>query len=86
MKRTQLYLDDDIAKVLKAVSRQTGTTISSLVRDCVREKFGQREPVDRVAMARELAGIWKDRDDLGTTSGYVRRLRKGSRLKKLSHG
>ena len=32
MKRTQLYLDDDMARILATVSRQRGATISELVR------------------------------------------------------
>ena len=86
MKRTQLYLDDDIAKVLATVSRQTGVTVSSLVRDCVREKFGRRESIDKSAMAKEIGGVWKDRDDLPSTARYVRNLRKGSRVKNMSRG
>jgi hypothetical protein len=86
MRRTQLYLDDDIANILSAISRQKGTTVSSLVRECIREKFGPRTEIDKAAMAREIAGVWKNRKDLDTTEQYVRRLRKGKRLKKLSNG
>ena len=83
MRRTQLYLDEEIAKVLSTVSRQTGRTISSLVRDCVREKFGPRDTVDKAALASEIAGVWSTRTDLGPTARHVRNLRKGTRLKKL---
>jgi len=86
MKRTQLYLDDDIAKILSTVSRQKGTTVSSLVRECIREKFGPRHEIDKAALAREIGGIWERRTDLGSTTKYVRRLRKGKRLKNLMHG
>ena len=83
MKRTQLYLDDDMARILATVSRQRGATISELVRECVREKFGQTGTLDRAAMARRLAGIWKDRTDLGDTGRFVRRLRQGTRRRRL---
>ena len=83
MKRTQLYLDDDMARILATVSRQRGATISELVRECVREKFGQTGVLDKAAMARRLAGIWKDRADLGDTRRFVRRLRKGTRRRRL---
>ena len=43
MKRTPLYLDEDIARILSAVSRQQGRTVSELVRECVREKFGEEK-------------------------------------------
>jgi hypothetical protein len=84
MKRTQLYLDDDIANILSTLSRQRGTTISSLVRECIREKFGPRQQVDKAALAREVGGIWKKRTDLGGTARHVRKLRKGRRLKNLN--
>jgi hypothetical protein len=86
MKRTQLYLDDDIAKILSTVSRQQGTTISCLVRDCIREKFGPRQQVDKAALAREIGGVWKKRKDLGPAGQYVRKIRKGSRLNKITNG
>ena len=83
MKRTQLYLDDDMARILATVSRQRGATISQLVRECVREKFGQKDAIDKTAMARRLAGLWKNRADLGDTGRLVRRLRKDSRRRRL---
>jgi hypothetical protein len=86
MKRTQLYLDDDIANILSAVSRQQGTTVSSLVRECIREKFGPRQQVDKAALAREIGGVWKKRRDLGATAERVRKLRKGRRLKNILDG
>ena len=66
MKRTQLYLDDDMARILATVSRQRGATISQLVRESVRATFGRAGALDKPAMARRLAGIWKDRTDVGT--------------------
>ena len=86
MKRTQLYLDDDIAKILSTVSRQQGKTISELVRECVREKFGARQKIDKTELARELGGIWKDRKDLGETAKYLRKLRRDIRSKRLRNG
>ena len=79
MKRTQLYLDDDIAKILSTVSRQRGTTVSELVRECIREKFGRKENVDKSELARRVGGVWKNRTDLGDTGKYLRRLRKDTR-------
>lgn len=40
MRRTQLYLDDDLWRVLQARSRQDKTTVSELVRKAVRERYG----------------------------------------------
>ena len=86
MKRTQLYLDDDIAKILSTVSRQKGQTISELVRECVREKFGRKENIDKAELARQLGGVWKNRKDLGETKKYVRRLRRDTRRERLKDG
>jgi hypothetical protein len=38
MKRTQLYLDEEMARALAALSRQKRTTVSELVRESVQEK------------------------------------------------
>jgi len=86
VKRTQLYLDEDIAKILSSISRQQKKTVSELVRECVREKFGRKKTLDKAALAREIAGLWKDRKDLGSTDRLIRRLRKGSRMERLKLG
>ena len=53
------------------------------LRTCAgREKYLSGKDVDKVALARQLAGIWKDRKDLKAIGPAVRRLRKGIRLKK----
>lgn len=83
MKRTQLYLDDDIARILATVSRQTGATISELVRECVRKRYGGKHNLDQTALVRELAGIWKDRKDLRNAERFIRKLRKGTRRRRL---
>ena len=86
MKRTQLYLDDDIARILSTVSRQRGQTISELVRECVREKFGRKEKIDKTELARQLGGLWKNRKDLGDTKQYLRTLRTDTRRQRLKNG
>jgi len=86
MKRTQLYLDEEIAKILSTVSRQQGKTVSELVRECVREKFGHKKTVDKAALARQLAGLWRQRRDLGKTVRLIRRLRTDSRRERLKLG
>ncbi|MGA2038605.1 MAG: ribbon-helix-helix protein, CopG family [Bryobacteraceae bacterium] len=83
MHRTQLYLDDDLWKLLHAIARDAGSTISGVVRGAVREKYGIDPAIRREAF-QQVAGLWKDREDLGGTAQYVRRLRGGSRLKKLA--
>jgi hypothetical protein len=82
MKRTQLYLNEDIWKALHVRSRQQGTSISELVRQAVRDKYGS-SPASRRQAMQALVGLWKDRKDLPDSTTYVRRLRKGNRLKKI---
>jgi hypothetical protein len=82
MKRTQLYLNEDIWKALHIRSRQQGTSISELVRQAVRDKYGSSPARRRQAM-QALVGMWKDRQDLPDSTTYVRRLRKGKRLRRI---
>lgn len=86
MKRTQLYLDEEMARTLAALSRQKGTTISELVRESVQEKYMSKRDMDKVSLARQLSGIWRSRKDLDEIDQTVRRLRKGKRLKRLGLG
>ena len=81
MKRTQLYLDDDLWKTLHIRAGQCGQSVSELVRRALREKnlgAGNR----RDAM-QAFVGIRKGRRDLPDTETYVRELRKGDRLERL---
>ena len=86
MKRTQLYLDEGMARTLAALSRQRGTTVSALVRESVQEKYMSRREMDKVSLARQLCGVWSKRKDLRDIDRTVRRLRKGTRLKRLGLG
>jgi hypothetical protein len=83
MKRTQLYLHEDIWKVLHIRSRQQRTSISDLVRQAVREKYGS-SPVGRREAMQALVGLRKDLKDYPDSTAYVRRLRKGRRLGRIS--
>jgi len=81
MRRTQLYLPENLWKSLHLRSRQRGTTISQLVREAVGDKYGESHAGRQQAM-QALVGLWKDRRDLPDTQSYVRQLRKGRRLKR----
>ena len=82
MRRTQLYLDDELWGTLRLRSQQAGTTVSALVRQAVREKYLTGLAGRHQAM-QAFAGIWKNRPDLPRAKAYVRALRKGSRLERL---
>jgi len=83
VKRTQLYLDEEMARTLAALGRQRGKTVSELVRESVQEKYMSRKEIDKVSLARQLSGVWHDRRDLKEIDRTLRRLRKGTRLKRL---
>ena len=83
MRRTQLYLHEDIWKALHIRARQQRTSISELVRQAVRDKYGRSSAGRKEAM-QAFVGMWKDRRDLPDSSTYIRRLRKGSRLKRIA--
>lgn len=83
MKRTQLYLNESIWKTLHVRSRQSSTSISELVRQAVREKYGKSPAARKQAML-AMVGIWKDREDLPDSTSYVRQLRKGTRLGRIT--
>lgn len=82
MRRMQLYLDDDVWKALQIRAQQSHSTISELVRQAVREKYLDNAS-NRKEMLLSVVGIWKDRTDLPDTETYIRRLRKGDRLKRI---
>ena len=82
MRRTQLYLDDDLWNALHVSARKQGSTISELVRQAVRERYLGKLDERRNAM-RNFVGIRADRADLPDTAKYVRSLRRGSRLERL---
>jgi metal-responsive CopG/Arc/MetJ family transcriptional regulator len=82
MRRTQLYLDEDLWKALHARARRERTTVSELVRQAARDRF-LRNSEERRADMMAAVGIWKDRTDLPDTETYVRELRRGTRFKRL---
>ena len=45
MRRTQLYLDDDLWSALHAHAQREHTTISQLVRDAARDRYQQALPL-----------------------------------------
>ena len=82
MRRTQLYLDDDLWKALHARARLSGSTISELVRKAVRERYLGRLDQRKRAM-QAAVGLWKDREDIGDSAAFVRKLRRGTRLQRI---
>jgi hypothetical protein len=79
MKRTQIYLDEELINILKIESKLRKKKVSMLIRETLRAKYLNKEK--RIVLLDKAAGIWKDRDF--DTNEYVRGLRKSKRLKEL---
>lgn len=83
MRRTQLYLDEQLWGALHARARREKTTVSDLVRQAVRERYLGDRDQRRTAM-QQFVGIRKsDAGNIDSTE-EVRRLRRGSRLERFS--
>jgi hypothetical protein len=78
VRRTQLYHDEDLWKVLQVRARQEKTTVSELVRQAVRERYLSKAEERKAAMT-AVIGIWKDRDDIQDSTEYVGQLRSDRR-------
>lgn len=82
VKRTQLYLDEDLWNALHIRAGQEKTTVSDLVPVGVRERYLGKVAAREEAMT-DFIEVWKDRADLRDPVAYVRRLRKDQRLERL---
>jgi len=81
MRRTQLYLDDDLWQALHTRAAIEKTTISDLVRTAARERYlGDIEKRREAMMA--IVGLWSDHTDLPDTETYVRNLRDDDRMER----
>jgi hypothetical protein len=77
VRRTQLYLEDDMWQALQLRARQSGSTMSELVRKAIRDAYLGRS-IDRKAAMTGIIGLWKDREDIGDPQEYVRKLRRAT--------
>ena len=79
MVRTQLYLDEAIHRRLRELAEKQGRTVSELVREALIRVYAPAEEDLRVATLDGLAGLWRDRKDIGKKGEYVRQLRRDTR-------
>jgi hypothetical protein len=82
VRRTQLYLEDDLWMALKVRAKDEGTSISELVRLATRERYMVNSEERRDAMM-GIVGLWKDRSDLLDTEDFIRNLRQDNRFERL---
>jgi len=83
VKRTQLYLDEDLWQALHERARSEQTTISDLVRRAARERYLIDLDKRRAAMEK-FVGSSKDRWSFEDTEAYIRSLRRSARLERLT--
>lgn len=72
MVRTQIYLTEEERAGLVNVSKATGKKQSELIREAVDRFLDLAEGSQRDAVLQEVAGLWRDREDL-PDFGAVRR-------------
>lgn len=79
MRRMHIYLDDEQILELQRRARRSSQSVSAIVREAVDDKLGQPADTPFDSALSAAFGIWRDRDDLGPTDEYVRRLRGDTR-------
>jgi hypothetical protein len=77
MKRTQIYLNDDIYSYVKTESQKMNKSMSELIRDIIISNIKNVNDNLKESSA-NVFGLWKNRDF--NTNDYVRELRKSKRL------
>ena len=83
MRRTQLYLDDQLWNALHTRARSEGTTVSELVRQTVRQRYlGDLDQRRKAMLA--FVGTRKESSKATDATAEIRRLRQGSRLDRLA--
>jgi len=82
VKRTRLYLDEDLWNALHARSHTQKTTVSELVRKAVRERYLGKQD-ERMKAMQAFVGIRRGRSEPADSVEYVRKLRRGGRLDRL---
>lgn len=83
MRRTQLYLDDQLWNALHSLARAQNTTISELVRQAVRDRYLGNLEQRRQAME-QFVGSRRTSPNAVDATEEVRALRRGTRLDRLA--
>ena len=77
MKRTQIYIDENIYSYLEKESKIKRTSISKIIRESIQERMSGKTLKIIKSMER-VSGIWKDRDF--DVDKYIRTARKDRKL------
>jgi hypothetical protein len=68
MVRTQIYLTEEERQGLAAISAETGKTQSEVIRGAVDRLLDEHRGADRLSLLQPARGIWRDREDLRSSS------------------
>ena len=79
MRRTQIYLDQRQVARLRSVARASHRTVSEIIREAIDNKLAHPDEPEFDDTLRNAAGIWANRDDLGSADEYVRKIRQDRR-------
>jgi len=85
VRRIQFYLEEDLWKALRIKARQSGETVSNLVRQAVRERYFNRS-ADRQRAMQSFVGSRERPSGSPPPEREIRDWRKGRRLDRLSRG
>jgi len=84
MRRTQLYLKDEVWELLHERAKSEKTTISELVRQALNERYlGSHE--QRKKAMQDFIGIRRNVDEPEDSVAYVQSLREGDRMERLTN-
>ena len=78
MKRTQIYLSDDLYFEIKERSKKSKKSVSEIIRKTLRESLMPNRKEEILSSIDEAFGLWKDREF--DTEAYIREIRKGARV------
>ena len=78
MRRTQIYLDDEIYEILKKESLILGKSTSQIIRENLKKNLVNKS--NKISNAiDDSKGAWKDKSDF-KINYFIRKLRKGNRI------
>lgn len=68
MKRTQIYISEEMKKELERLSRKRETSKSEIIREAVTEYISRHSEGEREKKLNAGAGMWKGKKDLPDVS------------------
>lgn len=64
MKRTQIYISEEMKEELDTLSRQRGISKSEIIREAVAEYVSRQSETEKKEKLKAGAGLWKEKKDL----------------------